>query len=280
MDDANELTSILELEPVKLDIFRGFTPPEERRRIYGGQVVAQALTAAYRTIEGRLCCSLHSYFIRPGDPKIPILFMVERVRDGGSFSVRRVIAIQNGAQIFNLAATFQVPEQGLEHQAEMPQVPPPEGLLNEEQLRDEAPVEHQGVRRIWPIEVRPVDPVPWGDLTPREPALNVWFRARKSVGDGVPENQCALAYASDMTLMDASLRPHSVRWEEMQAASLDHALWFHRPSDFSQWHLYVQDSPSASGGRSFNRGSIFTRDGRLVASATQEALIRHRPAKS
>src|SRR5262249_41966332 len=152
---------ILELEPVELDMFRGFTPPEERRRIYGGQVVAQALTAAYRTIEGRLCCSLHSYFIRPGDPRIPILFMVERARDGGWCSVRRGAAIQNGAQIFNLAAIFQTPEQGLEHQDEMPKVPAPENLKNEEELRAGKGVEHAGERRFWPIEVKPIDPVPW-----------------------------------------------------------------------------------------------------------------------
>jgi acyl-CoA thioesterase-2 len=279
-DDGNELTKILELEAVELDMFRGFTPPEERRRIYGGQVVAQALTAAYRTIEGRHCCSLHSYFIRPGDPKIPILFMVERARDGGSFSVRRVAAIQNGAQIFNLAAIFQSPEQGLEHQDAMPDVVPPEGLLNEEELRAGEGVEHLGQRRIWPIEVKPCEPVAWNDITVREPKLNAWFRARRSVGDDVPANQCALAYASDMTLLDASLRPHPVNWNDMQVASLDHSLWFHQPSDASQWHLFVQDSPSASGGRSFNRGSIFTRDGRLVASATQEALIRVRPGKA
>jgi acyl-CoA thioesterase-2 len=281
MSAVNELTEILQLEQVELDIFRGFTPPEDNRgRIYGGQVVAQALAAAYRTLEGRHCCSLHSYFIRPGDPKIPILFMVERARDGGSFSVRRVAAIQNGAQIFNLAAIFQTPEEGLEHQDAPPDVPGPEGLLNEEQLRAEAGVEHGGVRRIWPVEVRPIDPAPWGDTQVREPKLNVWFRARQSVGEGVPANQCALAYASDMTLLDTSLRPHGVHWASMQVASLDHALWFHQPSDFSQWHLYVQDSPSASGGRGFNRGSVFTADGRLVASATQEALIRHRPAKA
>jgi acyl-CoA thioesterase-2 len=276
MADTNELLRILELEPIELDMFRGQTPPEERRRIYGGQVVAQALTAAYRTIEGRVCSSMHAYFIRPGDPKIPILYVVERDRDGRSFSVRRVVAIQNGAQIFNLAATFQTPEEGLEHQLEMPDLPGPDGLLNEEQLR--AGIDNEWSRRSWPIEVRPINPRPRGDRTPYPPQLNVWIRARQSVGDDIAVNQCVLAYASDITLMDASLQPHPVDWDsgELQAASLDHALWFHRHSDFAQWHLYVQDSPSASGARGFNRGSIFNQQGVLVASAAQEALIRVR----
>ena len=278
MADTNELLRILQLEPIELDMFRGHTPPEERRRIYGGQVVAQALTAAYRTIEGRVCSSMHAYFIRPGDPKIPILYVVERDRDGRSFSVRRVVAIQNGAQIFNLAATFQTPEEGLEHQLEMPDLPGPDGLLNEEQLRARPDAAQPLFVDGRPIEVRPIDPRPRGDRSPHPARLNVWFHARQSLGDDIAVNQCALAYASDMTLMDASLHPHPVDWEsgELQAASLDHALWFHRHSDFAQWHLFVQDSPSASGGRGFNRGSIFNQQGVLIASAAQEALIRVR----
>ncbi len=272
-----ELLEILELETVELDIFRGFTPAGETRRIYGGQVVAQALAAAYKTVDARVCHSLHSYFIRPGDPKIPILLQVERVRDGGSFSVRRVTAIQHGKQIFNLAASFQVPEDGFEHQLDMPDAPPPEGLLNEEQLREQAGVD-VGNRRVWPVEVRPTAPQPRGEPQKLDPTDLVWFRAKESVGDDVAINQCALAYGTDMTLLDTSLRPHAVDWDNgrLQVASLDHSLWFHQHSDFSQWHLYVQDSPSASGGRGFNRGSIFNRDGRLVASAAQEALIRYR----
>lgn len=271
----NELVEILDLEQIELNLYRGLTPARQGQRIYGGQVVAQALTAAYRTIEGRLCHSMHAYFIRPGDPSIPILFQVDQARDGGSFSVRRVTAIQNGKQIFNLAASFQVPEEGFEHQDQAPVVTPPEDLLNEEQLReaDGAPPRDLD----WPVEVRPVNPQRRGRTEPLEPFYNVWFKARQSVGTDVAINQCALAYGSDMSLLDASLRPHPVPDGELQVASLDHALWFHRPSDFSDWHLYVQDSPSASGGRGFNRGSIFDRQGRLVASATQEALIRHRP---
>lgn len=278
MDDVSELIGLLDLEVIELDMFRGYTPEHETRRIFGGQVVAQALTAAYRTIQGRICHSLHSYFIRPGDPKIPILFKVERGRDGGTFSTRRVIAIQHGKQIFNLAASFQTPEEGFEHQIDMPPAPSPDGLLNEEQLRAQAGQNDEWTRRVWPIEVRPVDPPHFGAKTPLSPAYNVWFRATGRLSPDLALNQCVLAYASDMTLLDASLRPHCVEWNSgrLQVASLDHALWFHRTSDLTDWHLFVQDSPSASGGRGFNRGDIFSRDGRLVASAAQEALIRYR----
>ena len=280
MSGTGELLRVLDLETIELDVFYGRTPRGMNQRIYGGQVVAQALMAAYRTIEDRTCHSLHGYFIRPGDPSTPILLQVERVRDGGSFAVRRVVAIQRGQQIFNLAASFQTAETGLEHQLTMPEVPAPETLKNEDELRADA---GETARSPWPVEVRPVEPRLHGPLAgdgARAPHSRVWFRAREPVGDGVAANQCALAYASDMTLLDTSLRPHPVEWRELQVASLDHALWFHHPSDFADWHLYVQDSPSASGGRGFNRGSIFTREGRLVASAAQEALIRRRAPAS
>jgi acyl-CoA thioesterase-2 len=277
MSDSDELRRVLDLEAIELDMFRGYTDPARTHRIYGGQVVGQALNAAYRTIEGRTCNSLHAYFIRPGDPKVPILYKVERARDGGSFSIRRVIAIQHGHQIFNLAASFQTPEEGFEHQVDMPDAPPPEGLMNERELREAAgePVD-QNWR--WPIEVRPVNPLPRGRTEPAEPVYITWFRAAAPFVGDQSAHQCVLAYASDMSLMDASLRPHGVDWDSgrLQAASLDHALWFHRPSDLTEWHLYVQESPSGSGARGFNRGQVFTRDGRLVASAAQEALIRWR----
>lgn len=277
MAQPNELLTILNLEQLELDMYRGHTPDPDRGRIYGGQVVAQALAAAYRTIEGRHCHSLHSYFIRPGDPKVPILLQVERVRDGGSFAVRRVVAIQHGKQIFNLAASFQTPEDGFEHQIDMPAAPAPEDLKNEEELRAEAGLDPAS-RKIWPVELKPCDPQPHGVATSLPPQDMCWFRARAPLGDDVPTHQCALAYGTDMTLLDVSLRPHAVLWSDgrLQVASLDHSLWFHKPTDFSQWHLYVQDSPSGSGGRGFNRGSIFNRDGVLVASAAQEALIRYR----
>jgi len=275
--EDHELLALLDLETLDTDLFRGFNPPHETRRIYGGQVVAQALAAAYRTIADRVCHSLHCYFIRPGNPKLPILFQVDRARDGGSFSVRRVVAIQNGKQIFNLAASFQVPETGFEHQLPMPDAPPPESLKNEEELRAEAGLDPAS-RRIWPVELKPCEPVPHGFVGAREPVDMCWFRTRLPLGDSVAVNQCALAYGSDMTLMDASLRPHGVDWDSgrLQAASLDHAMWFHQATDFHDWHLFVQDSPSASGGRGFNRGQIYARDGRLVAEAAQEALIRWR----
>jgi acyl-CoA thioesterase-2 len=277
MADTNELDLILNLETIELDMFRGNTPPGRTQRIYGGQVIGQALTAAYQTIEGRLCNSLHAYFIRPGDPKIPILFKVERARDGGSFSIRRVIAIQHGQQILNLAASFQTPETGFEHQIEAPDAPPPEGLPTEAELRARSGVKFPE-DWTWPIEVRPVNPRPYGAKTPTEPVNIIWFRAGGDYRDDAAAHQCVLAYASDMTLMEASLRPHGLDWStgRLQSASLDHALWFHRPSDFRDWHLYVQESPSTSGARGFNRALIFSRDGALVASATQEALIRWR----
>lgn len=274
--DLSELVGLLDIEAIDLDIFRGHTPEGESRRIYGGQVVAQALAAAYRTVEGRVCHSLHCYFIRGGDPKIPILLKVERVRDGGSFTMRRVTAVQHGQQIFNLSASFQTPEQGLEHQIAMPPSPGPEGLMDEDELR--AAAGETGQRRTWPIEVRPVDPLPPGAPPVMEPVQSVWFRARRPLGADPMIHQCALAYATDMTLLDTSLRPHAIDWNSgrLQVASLDHVLWFHHPTDFNRWHLYTQDSPSASGGRGTNRGAIFDPDGRLVATAAQEALIRYR----
>ncbi|QUD88896.1 acyl-CoA thioesterase [Phenylobacterium montanum] len=278
MADSGELNQVLDLETIELDMFRGRTPDRGGPRIFGGQVVAQALAAAYRTVEGRICHSLHSYFIRAGDPSIPILYKVERARDGASFTTRRVTAIQHGRQIFNLSASFQVPEAGFEHQSTMPGAPDPGGLLNDEQLRALEPEPGDEARKPWPVEMRPIDPGPRRQIEPREPTFRCWFRAREDVGDDVATNQCVLAYASDMSLMDSSVRPHVIDWNDpkFQGASLDHALWFHRPCRFSEWHLYVQDSPSASGARGFNRGEIYSRDGVLVASATQEALIRYR----
>jgi acyl-CoA thioesterase-2 len=278
MPPTDELDLVLNLEAIELDLFRGHTPPGRTMRIYGGQVIGQALTAAYQTIEGRHCNSLHAYFIRGGDPKVPVLFKVERARDGGSFSIRRVMAIQHGQQILTLAASFQAPEAGLEHQIAMPDAPPPEDLPNEAELRRRAgfPTPDEW---SWPIEIRPVNPRGFADTAPCE-AINIaWFRAAGSWRHDVPTQQCVFAYASDMTLMESSLRPHGLQWNTpgMQSASLDHAVWFHRPSDPGEWHLYVQDSPSTSGARGFNRASIFSRDGQLVASAAQEALFRVRP---
>lgn len=279
MTPTHELAQVLTLEAIDDDIWRGDTPPDRTGRVYGGQVAAQSLMAAYKSLEGRTCVSLHAYFVRGGDPKLPILYHVERVRDGGSFSVRRVAAVQDGHQIFNLAATFQVPEKGLEHQTPMPVVPGPEGLKNEDELRAELPEQNEWSRHIWPIEVRPCDPSP-REPVKQDPVLDVWMRSRQPIGPDIATQQAVLVYASDMTLLDPSLRPHGIPWNGgLQVASLDHAIWFHHDTDFNQWHLFHQDSPVSAGGRGFNRGSFYSQDGRLVASASQDALIRYRQPK-
>jgi acyl-CoA thioesterase-2 len=283
---AVPLIETLRLKPVEANMFQGFSPDQgfNHGRIFGGQVIAQALLAAYCTVEDRICHSLHAYFIRPGDPKIPVLYQVERARDGKSFTTRRVVAIQHGEQILNLSASFQVSEPGLEHQSRMPAVPPPEELADERALRATAGANMsqemlENFMRERPIEMRPVSPRIWSDPTPREPVQRSWFRANGDFGDDVALNQAVLAYASDMSLLSTSNLPHGVNWTtgKLQSASLDHILWFHRPSNMNEWHLYDQDSPSASGARGFNRGAIYRQDGVLVASAAQEGLMRVRP---
>lgn len=281
MSGMDELISILSLEPIEVNLFRGRSPPEERFRIFGGQVVAQALTAAYKTAEGRVCHSLQSYFIRPGDPAEPVLYQVERSRDGRSFATRRVIAIQKGEQIFNMACSFQTPEDGLDHQSPMPDAPRPDDLPNENdrwrQMFKDDPEQLKRWVRDRPIELRPVSPINLMKPEPAPAQHQVWFRAVGDLGDDIALNQALLAYASDYSLLGTAMRPHGVSWMSgVQTASLDHILWFHRPTNFSRWHLYVQDSPSASGARGFNVGAIYREDGVLVASAAQEGLIRTR----
>ncbi|MEX2208927.1 MAG: acyl-CoA thioesterase II [Myxococcota bacterium] len=278
------LIELLDLEPIEVNLFRGRSPQDGWQRVFGGQVLGQALVAAARTVEGRAAHSFHAYFLRPGDPKVPILYDVDRIRDGSSFTTRRVVAIQHGKAIFNLAASFQVDEPGLEHQIQMPDVPGPEGLLNEVQLRekhaDRIPEKFRSTfLRDRPIEVRPLDPVDEFAPEKKPPFQNVWFRAVDALPDDRALHQCVLAYASDLTLLDTSNLPHGVSWwsEKFQTASLDHAMWFHRPFRADEWLLYAQDSPRAAGARGFNRGSVFTRAGELVASVTQEGLIRLRP---
>jgi acyl-CoA thioesterase-2 len=251
--------------------------------VFGGQVIGQALVAAARTVEGRPVHSLHCYFLRPGDPKIPILYEVDRIRDGKSFATRRVVAIQHGEAIFTMAASFQIVEPGLDHQIEMPDVPPPEKLPSEAELKEaylhNAP---DAVRKYWqharPIELRPVDLRHYVSREPLEPIQYVWVRATHKLPDDPDIHRCVLAYASDMTLLDTSLFAHgrSIFDQDLQPASLDHAMWFHRSFRADEWLLYAEDSPSASGARGFTRGSLFTRDGKLVASVAQEGLIRVR----
>lgn len=281
MSVMDELVSVLTLEPIEVNLFRGVSPPEERFRIFGGQVVAQALTAAYKTVGSSICHSLQSYFIRPGDPAQPVLYQVERSRDGKTFATRRVIAIQKGEQIFNMACSFQTPESGFDHQSTMPAAPSPDEVPEDnERWREFFKNDPENLKR-WvrerPIEMRPINAPALRDPQPVPAEHMVWIRARGDLGDDVALNQALLAYASDYSLLGTAMRPHGVNWlSGVQTASLDHILWFHRPTNFSHWHLYVQDSPSASGARGFNRGALYRRDGVLVASAAQEGLIRPR----
>ena len=277
------MLSVLDLEKIDDNVFRGVSPKDRWQRVFGGQVLGQALMAGSRTVEGRPCHSLHAYFLRPGDPKTPILYSVDRSRDGRSFTVRRVVASQNGEQIFVMAASFQAPEDGLEHQAAMPEVPDPDTLKSEEQWRSEIAFSLPEHVRAWfmrprPIEFRAVEPANRFAEGPQPPRQIVWCRAVRRLTDDSALHRCVLAYASHMTLLDTSLLPHgrTLFAPEMQLASLDHAIWFHRPFRADEWLLYAQDSPSGSGARGLNRGMIFRRDGALVASVAQEGLIRVR----
>lgn len=281
MSAMDQLVQTLSLEAIDVNHYVGRSPPSSRPRIFGGQVVAQALTAAYKTIEGRICHSLQSYFIRPGDSTLPVLYQVERSRDGKSFTTRRVIAIQKGEQIFNMACSFQVPEDGFEHQSQMPDAPDPLSAPIETERLAAMFADKPDVAALFshdqPIEQRHMDPIDVRNPRPDQPFQRTWFRSKKNLGDDIALNQTLLAYASDFSLLGTCMRPHGVSWVSgIQDASLDHIVWFHRPTNFSRWHLYVQDSPSASGARGFNRGSIYREDGVLVASTAQEGLIRKR----
>jgi acyl-CoA thioesterase-2 len=278
MDTPESLLTTLSLERLEVNLFRGDSPRGGPPRIFGGQVIAQSLLAAYETVEDRVCHSLHCYFIRPGDPSVPIVFDVDRSRDGGTFTTRRVVAIQHGKQIFNLAASFQVVEEGFEHQADMPDVPGPDALTDESELQKkmlkDAPEEvRKMMNRPRPIEIRAVEP-----QDPKAPGSAWWFRAKAPLGDDQHMHQVVMAYASDMNMLSTAMRPHGVHWntKKFQSASLDHAMWFHKASNFNDWHLYYQDSPSASGGRGLVRGSIYDQSGVLVASCIQEGLMRMR----
>jgi acyl-CoA thioesterase-2 len=283
---SESLPDTLQLERLEVNLFRGTTPDTSPGRIFGGQVIAQSLLAAYETVEARICHSMHCYFIRPGDPTVPIVFEVDRSRDGGSFTTRRVIAIQHGQQIFNLAASFQVAEEGFQHEAPMPAAPRWQELADDAETQKKAMQDAPEEARKWlsrprPIEMRSVDSRTYFKDGPKDPESQVWFRAKDPIGDDQHMHQVILAYASDMNLLSTSMRPHGVHWQTpgFQSASLDHAMWFHRPANFNNWHLYAQDSPSASGGRGFIRGSIYAEDGTLVASVAQEGLIRMRKPK-
>jgi len=285
-DAVAELIAILDLERLEVDLFRGQNPKTGWRRVFGGQVVAQALVAATRTVpDDRPAHSLHAYFMLPGDPRTPIVYEVERIRDGRSFTTRRVKAIQHGRAIFATTVSYQVVEDGLVHQPAMPAVAGPEGLLDGKALAaaggtgmPEAIAAYFGRERpiaLWPVDLNRYIAAGTSGRTP-EPVFNVWLRAASALPDDPALHRAVLAYASDMTLLDVSLIPHgrSVFDPTIQAASLDHALWFHRPVKIDDWLLYAQDSPVAGGARGFARGQIFDRAGNLVASVAQEGLIR------
>jgi len=297
----DKLLVLLDLEPIEENIFRGNSPKEERQRVFGGQVAGQALVAAGRTVErqgGTLANagvggvppgaragaqttvhSLHAYFLRPGDPTIPILYEVDRIRDGRSFTTRRVVAIQHGQAIFNLSASFHVAEEGIEHQTVQigDDVPPAESLPTLRELLD--PVwdrvpEWYGTR---PIDIRYVEGEPWILRNEKHPPRQrMWIRADGALPDDPLVHACVVAYASDMSLLDTALMPHGLTWSDpgVMGASLDHAMWFHRPFRADEWLLYVQESPTMSGARALSQGRIFASDGRLVVTVVQEGLLR------
>ena len=281
---VESLLEILDLEQLEHNLYRGRSPQVGWQRVFGGQVIGQSLVAASRTVEAtRAAHSLHGYFMREGDPALPIIYEVDRLRDGKSFATRSVVAIQHGAAIFSMSVSFQVDESGLDHQIEMPKVPPPEDLPSEAELQAAyLHVAPEGVRRYWerprPVEIRPIDLRHFFSRDKLPPQQTVWVRATGKLPDDPVVHRAVLAYASDMTLLDTSLFAHGrmVFDAGLQAASLDHAMWFHRPFRADDWLLYAEDSPSASGARGFTRGSLFSRDGKLVASVAQEGLIRVR----
>ncbi|SEG79695.1 acyl-CoA thioesterase-2 [Actinacidiphila yanglinensis] len=280
------LLDLLDLERIEQDIFRGFSRSAVVPRVFGGQVAAQALVAAGRTVpEERAAHSLHAYFLRPGDPGAPIVYQVDRIRDGRSFTTRRVVAIQHGQPIFHLSASFQVHEDGLEHQEPMPQAPDPEGLPSAEELlpahADKFPdptVVDRLLEARAAVDLRYVEDPPF--LTAgvrREPRSQVWFRTRGKLADDALLHVCLATYVSDMTLLDSVLLAHGRGgWAvgDVVGASLDHAMWFHRPFRADEWLLYDQQSPSASGGRGLGTARIYTQDGRLAVSVIQEGLVR------
>jgi len=279
----DDLIELLKLERIEENIFRGDSRDIGSAQVFGGQVLGQALSAAQHTVEGRVAHSLHAYFLRRGDMDAPIIYEVDRARDGGSFSNRRVVAIQHGRPIFNLAASFQNPESGLDHQSDMPDVPGPDGLKDLAEVAadhlDKLPVK---MRRFMtdkrPFDFRPVEPIAivMGNLQPRKPVKHVWIRAVDALPDDHALHQNLLAYVSDFELLGTSTLPHGLPFGRGQVimASLDHALWFHREVKIDEWLLYAMESPNAAGARGFARGQLFTSDGKLVASTSQEGLVR------
>lgn len=286
MDVLEQLVSLLALEKLEENLFRGQSQDLGWGRVFGGQVLGQALSAAVQTVPAeRHVHSLNAYFLRPGDVKRPILYQVDCIRDGGSFTTRRIVAVQNGAAIFNMAASFQVEEQGFEHQDEMPPAPAPETLAEESErykayIESLPPKRRDELMAVWPIELKPVE-VEDDSMHPSKepPRRMVWLKARGQLPATPSLHAYLLAYASDFSFMTTSLKPHGVTWltPKIQLASLDHVMWFHRPLRIDDWLLHVMDSPSATSARGLVRGQVFDRAGRLVASTAQEGLIRRAP---
>jgi acyl-CoA thioesterase-2 len=284
VSNLNGLLERLDLELLDIDLFRGFTPDDGRSRIFGGLVAAQSLIAACRTVEGRAAHSLHAYFLREGDTSIPVIYHVDRIRDGRSFATRRVVAKQHGKAIFNMSVSFQAPEDGLEHQATMPEAPPPETIpTNEERLRayqerSDDPAITLFLSFDRPIQRREIDHVDLLEPKAHAGIQRTWFRADGALGDDPAIHQAILSYASDHGLLEGSFNRHghSFLTDKLIIASLDHAIWFHQPFRADQWMLYVTQTPRASGGRGLSFGHIYSQEGALVASVAQEGLIRIR----
>jgi acyl-CoA thioesterase II len=271
------LVDLLDLERIEVNTFRGRHPVEERQRTFGGQVAAQALMAAGRTVEVGAVHSLHSYFLRPGDPSIPILYEVDRIRDGRSFTTRRVVAIQHGRAIYNMQASFHVDEVSLEHQFEMPEVPGPASIRRlDERILDEGGNVDEWFKRQHPIDQRFVGELPWSPSRSKEPRQKIWIKADGELPADPLLHACVITYASDMSLFDSILAPHSIRWDNgsFMGASLDHCMWFHRPVHADEWLLYDTDSPIAHGGRGLARGFLWNEAGELMISMVQEGLTR------
>ncbi|MFC4252475.1 MAG: acyl-CoA thioesterase II [Sinimarinibacterium flocculans] len=279
-----DLVNLLDLENLEVNLFRGQSRDLGGKSVFGGQVIGQALVGASRTIAAGVPHSLHAYFLRPGDMSLPIVYEVDRVRDGRTFTTRRVQAIQNGQPILSMIVSFQREEQGLEHQQAMPDVPPPDKLRNSRDLHDDwlqsipdvsDRVFHAMTREL-AIEFKPVEP--WNPLRPevRPAQQHIWFRAAGKLPDNPMLHRCVLAYASDFNLLSTAVRPHGRTWfaEDMVIASIDHALWFHRDVRVDDWLLYSMDSPTSQGARGLSRGLVYDRQGRLVASVVQENLMR------
>jgi acyl-CoA thioesterase-2 len=278
-----ELLKLMELEPLEDNLFRGVSRDIGTERVFGGQVLAQALLAASQTVEERQAHSLHAYFLRAGDHTAPIVYSVDRSRDGRSFSARRVVAIQHGRPIFTLAASFQVEEEGLEHQFDIPEVPPPgelapTGLLSREKFDHMPSSMQRWLDRFGPFEFRAGRGSDPDDHAPQPPFKELWFKLHGQLDDDPRLHRALLAYVSDFHLVGTATLPHGISWVQgnLIIASLDHAMWFHRDFRLDDWLLYVCDSPSSSGGRGLARGMIYDQQGRLVASTAQEGVIRLR----